>query len=126
MYCAHEVFLLLLRPVGAQNALTLAQKCVLVILSDVVEISDKRWHCFVQLIVHFVLLSQLLLPVRLLDVELLREVLLEVLGEQIFLVLLAELYLHRLQLEAVVSVFVKEALKERVELLPTNLTHLPL
>ena len=126
MYCAHEVFLLLLRPVGAQNALTLAQKCVLVILSDVVEISDKRWHCFVQLIVHFVLLSQLLLPVRLLDVKLLREVLLEVLGEQIFLVLLAELYLHRLQLEAVVSVFVKEALKERVELLPTNLTHLPL
>ena len=57
LYRAHEVFLLLLRPVGAQNALTLAQKGVLVILSDVVEISDKWWHCFVQLIVHFVLLS---------------------------------------------------------------------
>ena len=56
LYCAHEVFLLLLRPEGAQNALTLAQKCVLVVLSDVVEISDKWRHCFVQLIVHVVLL----------------------------------------------------------------------
>ena len=120
----HQVFGLLSRPIGAQYALALAQERVFVVVRDVVQRALKRSHRLVQRFVQLVVLLDRLLAFSLGHIELLREVLLEVLLQHLVLLLLTELHIHCPQLQTLVRVLVKEALKEGVELLASDLPHL--
>jgi len=118
--CLFQIFDLITSPVGAQDSFALAQERVFVIVSNVVKFPVIHSLLWLQHRAQIELSLNNFLLLRLIDIQLLLEVTVEVLSEQLGLIFFAKGNLVRRQLQTIIGVLVEEALEEAEELLPSN------
>lgn len=116
-------FIGLLVFVRTENALALAEECILVVFSDVVQTAFERLVCRVGAVCEAMVILKLLFLLRLCHIKLFIEVALEVFLEYFNFFAFVKRNVMGLQLDAVVLILVEESFEECIELLSSDLAH---